>query len=195
MKNDVTSWSVVAVATLLAAAPSAQTRPAGEPEDMAERDQRPVVLRGCLKSWDGSSTGVGRTPSGTAVQFVLTNVEHGAGILPPGPSGSPSIGTPPASRPQVAHDTYDVRAAASALDLAQHLDRQVEVTGTLEIVPPHGEQRSAAMPGPPEAPAVEPPSTSPPAGVPGPTTGNSVPPLQLQRVTATAVKMLATSCP
>jgi hypothetical protein len=191
------NWSVILfMAAMTGAGDAAQSKPS--PEQPARHGSdigRTVTLRGCLKSWDGTTTGVGRDEAGTALRYVLTGVEHGAGVVPPAATGTSRAGVPSSPAPRVAHDTYVVQAEKNTR-LSQYVNRQVEVIGTLEIVPPHdASTRDPKSPDKPKEPGQPLSTAPPPPGVtPAPEQTAAVP-VQVQRVLATSVTTISEKCP
>jgi hypothetical protein len=96
----------------------------------------------------------------------------------------------------MAHGTYVVQAAESRLELGPHLDQHVEVTGTLEVIPPHDASESGGKQGNPPPAATAPRTGAVAPSVPGSRAEAPVPGrAPLQRVVAATIKTVATSCP
>jgi hypothetical protein len=157
---------------------------------------RTVTLRGCLQSWDGTPTGIGRsgTASGVPTQYVLTDVEAAPSPAAevPAPAGATS---PPTGAPAVAHNTYVVEAGSPAVTLAAHLDREVEVTGMLAVIPPHDASARDPKRGDETGRPGAPPSAGqPPVGTSGTAGVTQTTPVTIQRLTAKEVKVVAQSC-
>jgi hypothetical protein len=193
--THVSSWTALAIAASIAGAAAQAGAP--RPVPPAPDAGRTVTLRGCLQSWDGSPTGIGRGDvSGAPMQFVLTNVEEAPGVTPPTATGTAGTASPPAAKPAAAHDTFVVQPADSRVRLQSHLDQQVQVIGTLEVIPAHDASAGGATPvDPPPAGAVS-PSGAPASGVPGARTQTPAPQRSpMQRVLVTSVATIAKSCP
>ena len=132
-----------AVAVVGAISLSAQTTPAPSPSSPRAPQATAassITVTGCLKPWDGSAMGptTGATTPGTTAatpaKFLLTNVVDPTA----GRSGAPGSGTPgtpttaPADRMGASADAKQYTlTASSSVNLAQHLNHQVSVTGTL----------------------------------------------------------------
>jgi hypothetical protein len=186
------TWTALAIATSIASAAAQTRQPAARPTaDIG----RAVTLRGCLQSWDGSPTGIGRGDvSGGPMQFVLTKAEEAAAATAPMPTGT--SGTAPSTPAPMAHDTYVVQPLDGQVELHSFLDQQVEVTGTLEVIPPHDAgaagtrpdagapgQTAAPQPAAPNVPGTQPPTTQAPPRTP------------MQRLLVASMKTVAKRCP
>ena len=70
------SWRLTILGIVLVGPPLEHAAAHRQPTRPAV-DARPVTLRGCLRSWDGTPTGIGRgqTTGDAPMQFVLTDVE------------------------------------------------------------------------------------------------------------------------
>jgi len=186
----------IATMLLTAAGAAAQTARPPDNQDQPASGGRTVTLRGCLTSWGGTPAGVSREEGdASAVQrYVLTGVEHGAGIVPPTATGTSGAGAPTTATPRAARDSY-VLQAKSTLMLSHYLNRQVEVNGTLDVVPPHDASTDDPLARLRPKAAGEPLSTAPP-----PPGASIIPertkasPVQLQRVTVTSARMIAAKC-
>jgi hypothetical protein len=191
------NWSVmVLLAVLTGAIATAQSRPSpDQPTKPGPDVGRTVTLRGCLKSWDGTTTGVGRDDTATPPRYVLTDAEPGAGVVPPAATGTSGTGVPSSPAPRVAHATYVVQAEKHTT-LSPYLNRQVEITGTLEIVPPHdASARDPRSPDKPKEPGQPLSTAPPPPGVAPAPERTAAPPVQVQRVLATSVTTISEKCP
>jgi hypothetical protein len=156
---------------------SAQTTPppsstAAQPQSTAGT----VTITGCLKP--NASAPMGSTPSGTtpgatgtsgagaSTQFLLTDAKMSSG------SSSPTGGTT-GTAGAAANDEYVLRAESPSVNLASHLNHQIEITGRV------ASSSSGAAPS----------TTTPPAtGAAGAGSANR------PTVTVTAVKMIAAEC-
>lgn len=132
-----------AVAVVGAISLSAQTTPAPSPSSPSapQTTAAPsITVTGCLKPWDGSAMGTTSgttTPGATSAspaKFLLTNVVDPTA----GRSGAPGAGTTgtttpaPADRMGAGADAKQYSlTASSSVNLAEHLNHQVRVTGTL----------------------------------------------------------------
>jgi hypothetical protein len=181
----------VAVAAQTAPSPSGTARPEIVPQ--------PLRLTGCVKTWDPSTMGPppaaarGTTtpvPAGPVAPFVLVNAapiaaETAAG--PGAPAGPPAMaGERPA---RGGHATYLLKPATSAVDLAAHVDRQVEIRGTL-VADDSAATPAAQRPAPATPPAPEPPPATPAARA-GEDAREPAPPVAL---TVTAITTIEKAC-
>ena len=134
-----------------------------------------VTIQGCLKP--SASAPMGSTPSGTtpgatgtsgagATQFLLTDAKMGSGS-----SSAPSGATGTAGAAGAKDDEYVLRAESASVNLAAHLNHQIEITGRLAS---SGSTATGTTPGATGATGTS--STS------------------RQTVTVTAVKMIAAEC-
>jgi hypothetical protein len=191
--THVSTWTALAIATSIAAAAgqAAEPRTAQATPDLG----RTVTLRGCLQSWDGSPTGIGAgDASAPGAQYVLTHAEESP--TPPAPTGTGGTGAPSATAP-MAHNTYVVQPKNQEVELRSFLDQQVEVTGTLEVIPPHdasarGTKPESAAPG---QTAAAPPPSAPAPSVPGTRPQTTAPRTPMQRLLVAAMKTVAKTCP
>lgn len=192
----VSSAALAASLSLIGSVAAQQAGTATQPAAAAV-ERRPVTLRGCLQSWDGTPTGVGvDTPSGmTPLTYVLTDVESSTRETRPvgtsGAAGGAVAGTSdaPKTGTEVAHGTYVVQAADSKVALADHVNREVEVTGVLEMTRPHeaGSNAAANQQG---AGA----GGSGATGVPPSSATTAPQPVKVQKVNVQTVKVTAQSC-
>jgi len=134
------------------------------------RGDNPVTVTGCLKPFDAST--MGSRPSeetgaaaAEAKLFVLTKVGAGAGTT-----------SSPAGR---ASESFILKAGASSVNLAQHVNHTVEVTGSKSDDPEKDRPSTpgTVRPGAPEPPATAAQHRDKPA-----------------TLTVTALKMVAASC-
>jgi hypothetical protein len=135
-----------------------------------------VTIQGCLKP--NASAPMGSTPSGTtpgatgtsgagaATQFLLTDAKMSSGS-----SSAPSGATGTAGAAAAKDDEYVLRAESASVNLAPHLNHQIEITGRLAS---SGSTATGTTPGATGATGTS--STS------------------RQTVTVTAVKMIAAEC-
>jgi hypothetical protein len=156
---------------------------------------RTVTLQGCLKSWDGSPTGIGRETAGQPPMFVLTDVEEAPVAAPPKTATGTSGSSAPAAKAGLAHDTFVLEPVDRAMQLRSHVDQRVEVIGSLELIPPHDATAggiTSALPAPAgggtAAGGAEP-------SLPTARTETPVPARRpMERVKVTAVKTLDARC-
>lgn len=131
-----------------------------------------MTMTGCLKPLDGmsmntpagstapagspsSGSGAAGTPmAGRAAdaQYLLTNVEHGAGSMMPdrpagSPTGSPAGATTSGSGatgapapPAAMHGSFVLSVEGSSVNLSAHVNHKIQVTGTMQE--PMGGNRS-----------------------------------------------------
>jgi hypothetical protein len=137
-----------------------------------------VTIQGCLKP--NASAPMGSTPSGTtpgatgtsgagaATQFLLTDAKMSSGS-----SSAPSGATGTAGAAAAKDDEYVLRAESASVNLAPHLNHQIEITGRLASSS-SGSTATGTTPGATGA------------------TGTSS--MSRPTVTVTAVKMIAAEC-
>lgn len=121
----------IAGLTLSAQTPTPRpSQPQTPPPATASSDQKPMTVTGCLKPWSASTMG-GGTPAtpeagapmattGADAQYVLTDVDDG--------SRKPGSTETPLSKP---HAMYLVKAMDASVNLGQHVNHKVQVTGTV----------------------------------------------------------------
>lgn len=174
MRTILVACGAIAVAGFAVSAqtlqPNSQTpRPSTQASSPAGKV---MTVTGCLKPLDGmsmntpagptapagspgSGSGAAGTPMpGRAVgaQYLLTNVEHGAGsTMPDRPAGSPT-GSPAGATtsgagatgaptpPAAMHGSFVLRAEESTVKLSAHVNHKIQVTG--EMQEPMGGNRS-----------------------------------------------------
>jgi hypothetical protein len=146
------------------------------PQPAASSNPMTVTATGCLKSWDGKGS-PGASTSGS--QFVLTNVEHGK----PGGSKTPS------SAGQASSDTgragglvYVLSAGSSGVNLSQHLNHKVQITGT----------KAAGKQGADMAAPSTPPAQDRPDQDPAQKMGAAA---SMPTINVTALTMVSSTCP
>lgn len=154
----------------------------GQPQPTPVEASRPVVMSGCLNTWDGKMSSAPTPempmPAGVPAQFVLTNSAEEPAATTPSPAGTPETlppsGVATAQKSGMAHASYLLRTEGPNVDLRSHVGHKVQLTGTLAP----GKPRAATSPSSPEAPK------------PGQaaTTGETT-------LTVTALKMISTTCP
>jgi hypothetical protein len=131
------------------------SQPPTPPPAAASIDQKPMTVTGCLKPWSASTMG-GGTPAtpeagaptvatGADAQYVLTDVDDGS--RKPGSTETP---------PSTAHAMYLVKAKDASVNLSQHVNHKVQVTGTVSS-DSSLKMPSTASPTPSPKPADPPP--------------------------------------
>ena len=198
---------VIAGFTLSASQTPAPTQPPpGTPPSTPTAAGGTVTVTGCLKPWTGaaSSSAASTATAGTA-QYVLTDIDHkssgmSSGSTAPGstPSatGTAATGTPGAMAQRgeggMDHE-YLVRADSASVNLSQHVNHKVELTGrvTKADASRTGAASTPATPGTPGTPSTGTPSTGTPAtGRPQDSTKPDKPTLSVS-----ALKMVSATCP
>ena len=138
---------------------------------------RTLTLTGCVRAWDTSSMGTPPAASQGTAPFVLTHAERQVPAAAPAAAAPPST-TALAQAPGLgAHSTYLLKAAADSVRLSAHVDRKVEVTGTLVV------DAAAATP------AARPDPSTPIARE------GAAPPSPPVAFTVSAIRTLEASCP
>jgi hypothetical protein len=183
------AWCATFVATV-----AGQTVP--PPTGTAPRAReapQPLSLTGCVKTWDPTTMGppppaargtVEPAPAGPSAPFVLIDSERKAAPAPPSQPDRPPLSD---ERPTSgAHATYLLKPASPAVNLAAHVDRQVEITGTL-VADPAAATPAARENSTPSSP--EPPVKAPPR--PGEDAAEPVSPVVL---TVTAIRTIQKAC-
>ncbi len=167
--------ALAATATIVAAQtpPPAQpgteqpTTTSGSTQALADRSAPTVTLNGCVARWQGNSAGATAsdttTPSSTGMQqFILSNLE------PTSTTSATSSTT--SSLPSSVATGYLLKPGPS-VDLSQHVNHRVQVTGTLDAAgkatSTYGATQSGQTPGS----------------------------MTMQTFHVTSVKMLSSSCP
>ncbi len=162
-----------AVAMTGAISLSAQTTPKpSTPSTPQATGNQTVTVTGCLKPWTGTSMGTGSTTPGstagsttgaTPAMFLLTNADEasngrtgtmGSGTTGSGTTGSttPGTGTTGTTTPgtRMGGDNGDKQytlTASTSVNLAEHLNKQVRVTGTLSKAASSGAMGSGSTTG------------------------------------------------
>lgn len=163
-----------AVAMTGAISLSAQTtpNPSTPSTPQASTGNQTVTVTGCLKPWTGTSMGAGSTTPGstagsttgaTPAMFLLTNADDassgatgtmGSGTTGSGTPGSttPGAGTTGATTPGARTgggdgDKQYTLTASTSVNLAEHLNKQVRVTGTLSKAAPSSAMGSGSTTG------------------------------------------------
>ena len=187
------AWTVLAMAASITSAAAQAGAPAtAQPTPDLGRS---VTLKGCLKSWDGTPTGIGREATGRPPMFVLTKVEAAPAATPPTPTGTSGTSSPPTAKDRLAHDTFVLEPIDPALQLRSHVDQQVEVIGTLEVMPPHDASGAGLWPAQPDPAGTGTTTGSPFPALPPARTETPAPTrVPMERVRVTSVKPLASNC-
>lgn len=156
MKRTILAACVsLAVAGLTVAAQTPQTSP---PQAQAPAATSPsgnagtMTVTGCLKPWSGTSTTTPAEPTAKSagdVMYQLTNIED----------NTKKPGTAAGSASTAPHNTYLLKAKDQTVNLSQHLNHKVQVTGTVS-------SESTMSPGASATKPSTPPST-PPSEAPG----------------------------
>jgi hypothetical protein len=136
-----------------------------------------LTLTGCVRAWDASSMGTPPAASHGAGPFVLTGAERQVPAAAPAPASAPATPVPPEAPGSGAHSTYLLKTAADSVRLSAHVDRKVEVTGTL--VADAAAATPAARPAPSAAAARD----------------GAAPPSPPVAFTVSAIRTLEASCP
>jgi hypothetical protein len=164
----------IAGVTLAAQTPSPSQPPPTSPQPTASAAGT-ITVEGCLKpagasAQTGTTGTTGTAGAGAAAQFLLTDAMK----KPGGTSGATGTTgtTPPAGASAKDEDEYVLRADSASVNLAQHLNHQVEITGRV-------------APAAAGAPAT---GTTGAAGAPRSGAGDA------PTLTVTAVKMIAATC-
>jgi hypothetical protein len=120
----------------MAAGVSAQSTSQTTPPRQAADSGHTMTVTGCLKSWDGQSSPGATSPTGTPgetrqageAKYVLTDVQMTA-------SGTDATDTTPGTAARSGstdpHHQFLVRAEDASVDLTNHLNQRVEVTGRM----------------------------------------------------------------
>lgn len=167
--------------------PTPSQQPTTQPPASVQpmRADNPVTVTGCLKPFDHPST-MGARPSeqtgaaaaGSEKLFTLTDVKPlSSGTTPAG--GPPSAGT--SSSAGMAPRSFILKAGTSSVNLAQHVNHTVEVTGS------KSDDKSRDHDGPSTSTATRP-------GAPEPSAGASPHSDKPATITVTALKMVAATC-
>ena len=125
----------LAFAGLSVAAQTPQPTRPSQPRTSAATTPAPdittMTLTGCLKPWSGPMVGAatptipdGGRPVMSDPQYVLTDLDDSA-RKPGGTAETPVPKTP------AAHDMYLLKAKDSTINLSQHVNHRVQVTGTV----------------------------------------------------------------
>lgn len=200
-KNIVAACGIAALSSLTLAAQQS-TQPSTQPS--SSDSGRTVTVTGCLQSWDGSSSTVGRsgttpsrpessaTSSAAGGQFILTNVQQGSSS-----DSASSTSSASSASSSAAAQTYVVSAGSSGVNLSQHLNHKVQITGTT-ISARAGSSGSgttdqsatADRPGSSSSPG----SSSAPGSASASARGTATPASAMPTLNVTSIKMVSANC-
>jgi hypothetical protein len=125
------------------------TQPATSQSARASDSDKTLTVTGCVAR-AGSSASATSSPSaaGSSGGFILTNAQSGKAMSSP---DNPASTTPPAasSGPRATASSYALKAQGAGVDLSQHLNHKVTVTGTIDSMA--GSSAAASPSGPPSA--------------------------------------------
>jgi hypothetical protein len=168
------------------------TQPQPPAAGASSSDTTTLTLTGCLKAWNTSTMGrTGSAPtdpqsgapslaSGNP-EYVLTDIEDST--RKSGATGGAATATPPMVRPGISHDMYLLKAKDSTVNLAQHLNHKIQVTGNVSADSTLKSPATATPPpSTPEAGAPTPRDTSSAAGRPA-------------TLTVSSLTMISATCP
>jgi hypothetical protein len=188
-KHIVIACSIAALTS--GAVTAQQSSPASKSTDATT-----VNVTGCLKTWDGNSTGGAAAGSQAAgsqaagAQFVLTNVEHGASG--DARSTPPSADKAASERGRAGGQIYILSAGNSGVNLSQHLNHKVTVTGT-KMAGHKGTSGSGTSDM--SATADRPGASSAPATAPGQDRADkATPAASMPALSVTSLTMVSSSC-
>jgi hypothetical protein len=200
-KHIVAACGIAALSSLTLAAQQS-TQPSTAPS--SSDSGRTVTVTGCLQSWDGSST-VGRsstTPSRPdssasgassatgAAQYILTNVQHGG-------SKDSSASSASSSAAGAAGHTFILAAGSSGVNLSQHVNHKVEITGTT-VSGKAGTtgQGTTDMAGTADRPgsSTSPGSSASPGAASASARGTATPASAMPTLNVTSLKMVSANC-
>lgn len=211
-------YAAVGVIALSGFAARAQT-PATPQSPSTMQNTQQVTVTGCVQSWSGSgsssSAPSATTPAPTGqpsmadVRYRLTDVEKKdsasmgrPGSATPGTAGTTGTTAPAGSMSRgeggMGHDEYLLRADTSSVNLAEHLNHKVEVTGRVAAAMSHstmgatGTTGTAGTPGTPGTMGT-PGTTGTTAATTG-TTGSSAMGSNSPVLTVSSIKTIASSC-
>ncbi len=130
-KHVCTVCGAIAIAGMTAMAqtpqPSTPSQPSTQPsssQPAAQSDTRTVTFTGCLARGSAGST---TAASGSSSQFVLNNAQ--AVSKASTPSSAPAASSAASS---AAASSYILKAQGAGVDLSQHVNHKIQVTGTLD---------------------------------------------------------------
>ena len=192
----IATCGAIAIVGLTASAqtPRPSTDPS-RPEQRAGDAGRPVTVTGCLKAWEGSGDAASpsssaSTPSTAASsatkRYVLTNIEERSGA-----SGTSSTTPPSSASPSASSSSADASPAAkrfilnagSSVNLSQHVNHKVQVTGTIDTM---------AHSGATDTPRTGSTPSTPSASDTARHTGEA---MKMHSLTVSSLTMIATTCP
>jgi hypothetical protein len=204
-KHIVAACGIAALSSLtLAAQQGTQPSTASSSSDSG----RTVTVTGCLQSWDGSSSTVGRsgttparpdssatsTSSAAGGQFILTNVQQGGSTDSSSPSSSAATSGASSS---AAGKTYVLSAGSSGVNLSEHLNHKVQITGTT-MAGKSGSTGSGTtdQSGTADRPgsSTSPESSSAPGSSSASGRGTATPASSMPTLSVTSIKMVSANC-
>ena len=183
-KHIVIACSIAALTS--AAVTAQQSSPATKSSDALS-----VTVTGCLKTWDGKTAGTAAGASAAGTQYVLANVEHGA---------SADARTTPPSSDRAASDrgragglVYMLSPGSSGVNLSQHLNHKVQVTGT-KMAGHKGAtgQGTTDMSGTADRPGA---SSAPPTAPGQDRADKATPAASMPAISVTSLTMISSTCP
>lgn len=190
-----TRYIFATLGVVIAGVAGAQTPSPSQPATAPPKADAAITVSGCLKPWTGM--GIGTTPAPTpapatpsaTASFILTDVEQKDA---PAAMPTPAAGEAGAAMAHAAPREQYLLQAATGVNLAPHVNHQIEVTGRIVSMA----MNSAATP-PPSAT----PETAGTPGTPG-TPGRPAPGMTRedghktapQTLSVSAVKMISATC-
>ena len=166
----------IASATVTAQSPQPSTAqpPATQPAAAARASdaEKMVTVTGCLaKAGSSASAPSSASAAGSSGGFVLTNAQYGSKTMSSPSSAAPA--NPPAASSgagRAAASSYALKTQGATVDLSQHLNHTVTVTGTIDMAGPSA-------------------GTSPPSA-----TDSTRPAATMPTLNVTTVTMVSSSC-
>jgi hypothetical protein len=178
-RHVLATCGAIAIAGLTVTAQSPQpstaqppaTQPATSQSARASDSDKMLTVTGCVAR-AGSSASATSSPSaaGSSGGFILTNAQSGSKAMssPDNPATTPPAAS---SGPRATASSYALKAQGAGVDLSQHLNHKVTVTGTIDTMA----GSSAA--------------TSPPSA-----TDSARPAATMPTLNVTSVTMVSSSC-
>ena len=114
----------IAGMTVMAQTPQPSSPQPASSQPAAQSEVRTMTLTGCLARGPGSATAA----SGSSNQFVLNNAQA-VPRASTNPSSAPAASSTASS---ATASTYNLKAPGADVDLSQHVNHKVQVTGTLD---------------------------------------------------------------
>jgi hypothetical protein len=149
------------------------TQPATSQSARASDSDKMLTVTGCLAR-AGSSASATSSPSaaGSSGGFILTNAQSKAMSTPDNPASTAPPGA--SSGPRATASSYALKAQGAGVDLSQHLNHKVTVTGTIDSMA--GSSAAASPSSPPSA------------------TDSARPAATMPTLNVTSVTMVSSSC-